>query len=60
MSLYVRIKGVFKLINNKRDKYSNITFQVKCKDKLIVRLKTIRSRKDIFCYLFFYLHYSFF
>ena len=50
---------VHKLINNK-DRYSNITFQIKRRGQLIVRLKAIESRKDIFCYLSFYLHCSFF
>ena len=34
--------------------------QIKTKGGLIVRLKIIKSRKDTFCYLFSYLHYSFF
>ena len=30
--------------------------QIKCKGCLIEKLKAIKSRKDIFCYLSFYLH----
>ena len=49
-------------INEKweRDKCLGITLQVKHKDELIVKLKAIKSKEDIFCYLFFYLHCSFF
>ena len=56
--LKLRIE-VHELINN-RNKYSSITFQVKYIDGLIVRLKTIKSREDTFCYLSFYLYCSFF
>ena len=38
----------------------NIIFQIKYKGLLIVTLKSIKSRKNIFYYLSFYLHYSFF
>ena len=37
----------------------DIYLQVKHKDKLIVKLKAIKSRKDTFCYLSSYLYYSF-
>ena len=35
------------------NKYMVIIFQVKYSDKLIVKLKTIKSKKDIFYYLSF-------
>ena len=53
------IIGIDKLINNKKKKYLDITFWVKYNDELIVRLKIIKSKEDIFCYLSFYLHCSF-
>ena len=43
-----------------KDKCLGITFKVKYKGKLIVKLKAIKSKKDIFYYLSSYLHYSFF
>ena len=54
----LRVK-VHELMNNE-DKYLGMTFQVKYRGQLIVRLKTIKSKKDTFCYLSFYLYYSFF
>ena len=33
-------------------------FQVKYNDWLIIRLKAIKSKKDIYCYLSSYLYYS--
>ena len=47
-------------MQSRDNKYVNKTLQVKCRDKLIVKLKVIKFKKDIFYYLFFYLHYSFF
>ena len=43
----------------KKDKYSSIILCIKCKNRLIVRLKAIKSRKDTFYYLFCYFYYSF-
>ena len=51
--------SVLELINNKRDKYSGITLYIKRRGELIVRLKTIKSKKDTFCSLSFYLYCSF-
>ena len=42
-----------------KTKCSGITLQVKRRSLLIVRLKVIKSREDIFCYLSSYLHCSF-
>ena len=42
------------------DKYADIYLQVKYRGRLIVRLKAIKFKKDIFCYLSFYLYYGFF
>ena len=41
------------------NKCAGITFWVKYKGELIIKLKSIKFREDIFCYLFFYLFYSF-
>ena len=43
----------------KRNRCPGITFRVKCRGQLIVRLKAIKSREDTFCYLSSYLHCSF-
>ena len=56
VQLHIR---VYKLMNNE-DKCLNITLWVKLRGQLIVKLIAIESRKNIFCYLSFYLHYSFF
>ena len=50
------------LMSNRRenDRYLDVTFRVKRRGSLIIRLKTIKSRENIFCYLSFYLHCSFF
>ena len=42
------------------NRYASITLQVKYKGGLIVKLKAIKFKKDIFRYLSSYLHYSFF
>ena len=55
VQLHIRI---YKLINYE-DKYLGITLWVKRRGQLIIRLKAIKSRKDIFCYLSSYLYYSF-
>ena len=45
---------------NNRHIYLSIILQVKCKDKEIVKLEAIKFSKDIFRYLSFYFHCSFF
>ena len=43
-----------------RDKYLGINVYVKHRGELIVKPKTIKFKENIFCYIFFYLHYNFF
>ena len=44
----------------KKDRYSDVTYNIKYKSILIVKLKVIKFRKNIICYLCFYMQYSYF
>lgn len=55
MYIYIWYKAI--AINNKEEnyRYLDINPQVKCRDKLIIKLKAINYKMDIFCYLFSYI-----